>query len=155
MFFRVLFREILCDLIIGMLVKLHICILFLLQEVEIELILPMCMMWQAKRWAFGISTPLFFSFLALLVFTQQSYCHGAGVRRPSVVRKVKFFGNRCMDPGQILWVAPSPPYLQPYFFFFSKFSIFKFLQFFFSFSLTWDPMGAKISKRYSSIFHPI
>ncbi len=24
-----------------------------------------------------------------------------------------------------------------------------------SFSLTWDPMGAKISKRYSSSFHPI
>ena len=27
-----------------------------------------------------------FGFLALLVFTQQSYCHGAGIRHPSSVR---------------------------------------------------------------------
>ncbi len=42
-------------------------------------------------------------FLALLVFTQQSYCHGAGVRRPSSVNsgfsetaawiQTKFYGK--------------------------------------------------------------
>ncbi len=38
---------------------------------------------------------------------------------------------------------------------FSKYLIFKFLRIF-SFSLTWDPMGAKISKRYfSHNFDPI
>ncbi len=36
--------------------------------------------------------------------------------RASVVRKLGFLRNRCMDPGQILWVAPSPPYLQIIFF---------------------------------------
>ncbi len=46
----------------------------------------------------------------------------SSVVRPSVVRKLKFLGNRCMDPGQILWVAPCPPYLQTiYFSPFSKF----------------------------------
>ncbi len=76
------------------------------------------------------------------------------VRRPSV-RKLKFLGNRCMDPGQILWEATYPPYLQTFFFvFFLNFQFSNFYDFF-SFSLTWDPMGAKISKRYSSSFHPI
>ncbi len=62
-----------------------------------------------------------FWFLALLVFTQQSYSHGAGVRRPSV-RKLKFLGNRCMDPGLILWVAHSAPYLQTIFSFLKIFN---------------------------------
>ena len=54
---------------------------------------------------------------------QQSYCRGAGVRRPPV-RKLRFLGNRCMDPGQSLWVAPSPPYLHTIFFFFQNFHFF-------------------------------
>ncbi len=78
---------------------------------------------------------------------QLSYCHGAGVRRPSVVRKLEFLGNRCMDLCQILWVARSPPYVPTFFLFCccwcSFFKIFhlKFCNIFFS--LTWDPMGAK------------
>ncbi len=95
-------------------------------------------------------------FLALLVFTQQSYCRSAGFRRPSVNKGfsetatwigTKFYGK-----------LPIHNISRPFFilFFFSNFSIFKFLPFFFSFSLTWDPMGAKISKRYSSLsFHSI
>ncbi len=55
--------------------------------------------------------------LDLLVFTQQSYCHGTGVCRPSVVCKLMFPINCRMDPGQILWGAPYPPYLQIIFFF--------------------------------------
>ncbi len=89
---------------------------------------------------------------------QQSYCRGVGVRRPSVVRKLRSLGVRCIDPGHILWVAPSPPYLQVIlclFVFLAKISIFKFLRFCFSFSFIWDPMGANISKRYASSFHPI
>ncbi len=65
-------------------------------------------------------------FLTLLVFTQQSYCHGSVVR-PSVhpsVRNLKFLRNHCMYPGQILWVAPSPPYIFRQFF--SFFNIFNF-----------------------------
>ncbi len=37
--------------------------------------------------------------------------------RPSVVRKLKFLGNRCIGLGQILSVTPSPPYLQTIFLF--------------------------------------
>ncbi len=93
-------------------------------------------------------------FLALLNFVSKATVRPASVR-PSVVCKLKFLGNRWIDPGQILWVAPSPPYLQTIFFFFQNFQFSNFYDFF-SFSLTWDPMRAKISKRYStSIFHPI
>ena len=81
---------------------------------------------------------------------QQSYCHCADVR-PSVVRKLRFLRNRCMDPGHILWVAPSPPYLQTIFFFFQIFN-FQIFYDFFSFSLTWDPMGAKISNASPPVF---
>ncbi len=61
------------------------------------------------------------------------------LRRPSSVRlsvsKLKLLRNCCMDPDQILWEATYPPYLTIYtvFFFFFKFSIFKFLRFFFCF----------------------
>ncbi len=44
-------------------------------------------------------------FLALLDFVSRD----TAVAQASVVRKVRFLGNRCMDPGQILEVAPSPP----------------------------------------------
>ena len=68
-------------------------------------------------------------FLATLDFVSRAtVMEGAGVRRPSVrpssVRKLKFLGNLCMDRGQILWVAPSPPYFQTIFFCF--FIIFNF-----------------------------
>ncbi len=91
-----------------------------------------------------------YPFLALLDFVR-AYCHGAGVRHPSI-RKLKFLRYCCMHPGQILWEATSPPYLQTIFFKIFNFQIF---MIFFSFSLTWDPMGAKNSKRYTSNFHPI
>ncbi len=54
-----------------------------------------------------------------------------------------------MDPGQILWVAPSPPYLQTIFFQIFNFGIFTIL---FSFLLTWDPMGAKLSNATPPVF---
>ncbi len=38
------------------------------------------------------------------------------------------------------------------YFLYSNFSLFKFVRFFFG---IWNPMGAKISKRYSYNFHPI
>ncbi len=53
-----------------------------------------------------------------------------------------------MDRGQILWKLSIRHISRPFFFLlFSNFLIFKILRFFFLFSLTWDPMGAKISKR--------
>ncbi len=66
----------------------------------------------------------------------------------SVVRKLRFLGNCRMDSDQILWEATYPPYLQTFFFFFQNFKFSNFHDFF-SFSLTWEPMGAKIAKRYS------
>ncbi len=98
----------------------------------------------------------------VLYYTYQQYINGNTVLqcpnsavRPSVVRKLRVIGNCCMDPDQSLWETPSPPYHQTFFFFFKmfKFSIFRIL---FSLSLTWDPMGAKMSKCHSSsIFHLI
>ena len=65
-------------------------------------------------------------------------------------------GNCHMDPGQIIWEAIDPPYLQTVFLFsFFKIILFKFLQFFFHFSLISDPMGAKISKRHFYSLGPI
>ncbi len=68
-------------------------------------------------------------------------------RRPSSVRpsvrKLMFLGNRCLDPGQILWAAPYPLYLQTIFF--SKFSVFKILRFYFFF-VNMVPYGTKHSK---------
>ncbi len=76
-----------------------------------------------------ISRPFFFLFFKIFNLLQicssawQSSCCGAGVRCSSIVHKLRFLGNRCVDPGQILWVPPSPPYLQTTFlFYFSKFS---------------------------------
>ncbi len=61
------------------------------------------------------------------------------VRRPSVCG-IDYLRSYCMDFFRILVVASAGPYFQTYFFIFYEY---------FSFSLTWDPMGAKISKRYS------
>ena len=75
----------------------------------------------------------FCQFLALLGFVNRATV--VAQARPSSVCKLRFLRNRCMDPGQILSVAPSPPYLQTILLLllFSKFSIFEFLQFFFCF----------------------
>ena len=39
----------------------------------------------------------------------------ASIISPHIVRKHQFLKNCCMDPGQILWAAPYPPYLQTIF----------------------------------------
>ena len=58
------------------------------------------------------------SFLALLDFVSRATV----MAQASIVRKLRFLGNRYMDPGQILWVALSPPYIQTIFFsFFQNF----------------------------------
>ncbi len=61
----------------------------------------------------GIFLRIFFVFSSVWL-CQQRYYHGAGVCLP-FIRKLMFLGNRCMDPSKILWVAPSPPYLQTIF----------------------------------------
>ncbi len=71
--------------------------------------------------------------LALLVFTQQSYSPGAGVRywfsvicpsiHPYIHPYMRFLRNHCMDPDQILWEATYPPYLQTIFFLSSNFKV--------------------------------
>ncbi len=65
-------------------------------------------------------------FLALLDFVSRATV----MAQASVVHKLKFLGNRCMDPDQILWEATYPPYLQTIFFFkifnFQIFTIFFF-----------------------------
>ncbi len=83
--------------------------------------------------------------IALLGFTQQSYCRDAGVR------PLRFLGKRCMDPDEILWEAIYPPFLWA---FFPKYFIFNLSDIFVP--LTDDSMGAKISKRcISTSFRPI
>ena len=80
--------------------------------------------------------------------------------RPSI-RSLRILGNRCMDPGKILWAVKYPPYPPSpntfvvvvgvvffFVFFFFLFEIFKFV-WLFSFSLTLDPIGAKTFKTLS------
>ena len=86
-------------------------------------------------------------FLALLDFVSRT----TAMAQASVVRKFKFLRHRCMDQGNLSTISLT---------FFSFFKIFNFQNFtiFFSFSLTWDTMGPKISKRYKLLlhsFHPI
>ncbi len=73
----------------------------------------------------------FFSFLALIVFTQQRYCHGAGVRRPSV--NSGFSETPAWMQTKLYGKLPIHHISRSYFssFFFSKFSVFKCLRFFF------------------------
>ena len=54
------------------------------------------------------------SFLALLVFTQQSYYCMTDVIRPSSIHKLRFLRNRCMGPDQISWETTYASYLQCY-----------------------------------------
>ncbi len=70
------------------------------------------------------------------------------VRRPSVCG-IDYLSTLCTDFFQILVVASPGPYAQTFFSFLKKLKISIFYEYF-SFSLTWDPTGAKISKRYSS-----
>ncbi len=57
-------------------------------------------------------------FLVLLDFVSRATVIRSWRRRPLSIHKLKFLGNGCMDPGQILWVAPFPPYFQTSFFLF-------------------------------------
>ena len=78
-------------------------------------------------------------FLALLDFVSRATV----MTQASVVRKLNFLGNRCMDLGQILSVGPSPPYLQTiFFFFFFKFFNFQIFTFFFV-CVNMGPYGSK------------
>ncbi len=63
------------------------------------------------------------------------------VRRPSVVRKLRFLGNRCIDLDQILWKAAYPPYLQTYFFSFFKILNFQIFTILFSLFVNMRPYG--------------
>ncbi len=85
---------------------------------------------------------LLWLFLALLVFTRQ--CRT--VVRPSVGPLTRVVRNRFADPGQLLWEATYPPYIQIFFqhFKFHIFMIFCFIL------LSIGPMRAKLSKHYSS-----
>ncbi len=71
------------------------------------------------------------------------------VRHPSSVCGIDYLWSYCMDFFQILVVASPGPYAQTLFSFLKK-KHFLILYEYFSFLLTWDPMGVKISKRYSS-----
>ncbi len=110
-------------------------------------------------WASGTTLVLteFFScvfnsaFLALLDFVSRATCTvmaQASVVRPSVVSKPRFLRNRCIDPGQILWVAASSPYLQKLVFcFFKTFNFPIFTIFFFIFV----NMGTYGSKNFKTL----
>ncbi len=81
-------------------------------------------------------------FLALLEFVSRAtVVVQASVVRLSV-RQLWFLGNRCMDPGQILWKTTYPPSPDRFCFSFFKICDFQILRFLFSFLLTWDPMVA-------------
>ena len=80
-------------------------------------------------------------FLALLDFVSRATIVAPASVRQSV-RKLSFLGHRCMDPDQILWAAPYPPYLQTIYSFLTIFNIQIFTNF--CLLLTWEPMGAKI-----------
>ncbi len=85
-------------------------------------------------------------FLALLVFTQQSFCHGAGVR-PSV--NSGFLETAAWIQTKFYGKLPIHHISRRFFIFFQKFKFSNYHEFD-SFSLTWDPVGAKITKHYSS-----
>ena len=70
---------------------------------------------------------------------QQSYCHGTGVRHPSVRLSVNssFSETAAWIQAKFYGKLPIHHISRQFFLFF---------QIFFSFLLTWDPMGAKISK---------
>ncbi len=88
--------------------------------------------------------------LALFDFVSRSTVVAQG----SVFRKLRFLGNRCIWI-QAQFCGQLPHHISKTFLFLiQNFSIFNFFTIFVSFSLTWDSMGANISKRYSS-FHPI
>ena len=80
---------------------------------------------------------------------QQSYCRRAGVRRLFVISG--FSEIAAWIQAKFCAQLPIHHIPRPFFLFFQNF---QFLNV--TFSLTWDPMGEKISKRYSSYnFHLI
>ncbi len=98
------------------------------------------------------STP----FLAL--FDYVSRAHEIAIRpssvRPSVTSVISEHREvwiSYMDFFRILLVGCTGLYARICFFLIKKCMFWFLLRFLFSFSLTWDPMGAKISKRYSSL----
>ncbi len=76
---------------------------------------------------------------------QSAWNRNSSVVRPSVCG-IDYHWSYCMDFFHILVVASHGPYAQTFFFFF----IFEEKKFFFyeyfSFSLTWDPMGAHVNE---------
>ncbi len=58
-----------------------------------------------------------------------------------------------MDPGQILWTAPYPPYLQAVFF--QNFQFSKMFTIFFFVFVSMGPYGSKKNSKPYSSFYPI
>ena len=84
-----------------------------------------------------------------------SRAHEIEIRLSSVVRPsvcgIDYLRSYCMDCLQILFVASPGQYAKTFFLFLGgEKNIFDIFYDYFSFSLTWDIMGAKMSKRYSS-----
>ncbi len=99
---------------------------------------------------------IFIYFLALLDYVSRAHeieirpsSVRLSVRRPSSICGINYLWSYCMDFFQILVVASPGPYAQTFFSFWKKKNFWIFYEYF-SFSLTWDPMGVKISKCYSS-----
>ncbi len=63
------------------------------------------------------------------------------------IHNVRFLGNRCMDPGEILWADPYPPYLQNFSLFLTSFSL--------TYGTLWEQKKKKKSKLHSYNFHLI
>ncbi len=89
------------------------------------------------------------SLLPLFVFTQQICHRDAGVRHLSVRPSVNSRLSGTRSRSRPISIGSNLSTKSPDHFFF-RVSNFKSLFFSFQFSLKWDPMGAKISKRYSS-----
>ena len=90
--------------------------------------------------------------LALLNYVSRAHeikIRPSPVNLPSSVCGINYLWTYCMDFFQILVLAFPGPYAQT--FFNLKNNDFWIFHEYFSFSLTGDPMGAKISKRYSSL----
>ncbi len=95
-----------------------------------------------------------FGFLALLDFVSRATVMAQASVRPSV--NSSFSETAAWIQAKFYGKLPIHHISRPIFVCFFKIFIFKiFMIFFFIFINIWDPMGAKISKRYSSSFHPI
>ncbi len=90
-----------------------------------------------------------FIFSSARLCQQSSWNRNSSVVPPSLC-VINYLWTYWMDCFQILVLAFAGPYAQTYFEFLKKKTNSIFYEYF-SFSLTWDPMGAKISKRYSCL----